>query len=202
MTDPVDETLTAFARLGRRLARGRPLPGAGDARTCSAPSSCTRRVRRAARRVVSAEAVPFRPHRGVYLRRRATRPTAATVDAWWQLARRRSTCRPSSPPTGSPACTSFRSTARLGDGRRPGRAVRHRRAVGPRRAHRHGRLPRRRRGDDGDAPRPRSCERAGRHGAVTPEARRARSAAPSPTRPGRPGRRLSRCASAWSAPTR
>ncbi len=83
---------------------------------------------------VSAEAVPFRPHRGVYLV--VERPAAEAGSTAGGGGTTRSTSRPSSRPRGSPACASFRQQPGPRRGSRSGRALRHGRAVGPRRPHR------------------------------------------------------------------
>ena len=166
MTDPVEETLTAFARLGRQPRRGGPLPGAGHApppRRVRAARRGTPHRRRACRPRRSRSG----PHRGVYLM--VEQPTRRTrLDRWWQLARRRSTSPPSSPPKGRRRRTRFRSHA-PGSGTAPTKARGSApRAVGPRREPRHGRLPRRRRRRRPRAASTRSCGSAGRTACVTP----------------------------------
>ncbi|HEX7132805.1 MAG TPA: hypothetical protein VF228_09525, partial [Iamia sp.] len=78
MTEPVDETLVAFARLGRRAAETGRFPeratslllGAYHLQSCDA----------APRVLVSSDAIPFRPHRGVVLI--VERVGSGDVDAW------------------------------------------------------------------------------------------------------------------------
>jgi hypothetical protein len=79
MTDPVDATLLAFAQLGRRCAEGGRLPE--PARSFLLGAFHLQRGYAAPRVLVSPEAVPFRPHRGVYLIVEA--PTGdGDVDGW------------------------------------------------------------------------------------------------------------------------
>lgn len=84
LTDPLDATLTAFARLGRHAAEAGRFPD----RATSHLLGAFRLLHAAAapRVLVSTEAVPFRPHRGVLLlveQIAASGPTAdAEVAAW------------------------------------------------------------------------------------------------------------------------
>jgi hypothetical protein len=63
MGDPVDETLTAFARLGRRLAEAGRFPDRATSHLLGAYGLVQGYA--SPRVLVSAEAVPFRAHRGV-----------------------------------------------------------------------------------------------------------------------------------------
>lgn len=65
MTDPVQETLVDFAQLGRRCAEGGRYPEPASSLLLGAFHF--QNAYAAPRVLVSAEAVPFRPHRGVYL---------------------------------------------------------------------------------------------------------------------------------------
>jgi hypothetical protein len=78
MTDPLPETLTAFAQLGRRAAETGRFPVRAASRLLGAfhlqQGYASPRV------LVSAEAIPFRPHRGVLLL--VERVTDRDVAAW------------------------------------------------------------------------------------------------------------------------
>ena len=112
MAEPLEDTLTEFARLGRRLAEAGRYPepatphllGAYELRDASpAPAA-----------LVSAAALPFRPHRGVYLL--VERPTgAAPLDGWWswQAAEHVPALLTTEGVAG--VCT-FATTPRLGEG--------------------------------------------------------------------------------------
>ena len=84
ITDPVAETLTAFGRLGRRLAEAGRYPIAATPHLLGAFELVDAQAAPAA--VVSAAAIPFRPHRGVYLL--IERPAAPeSSDTWWRWHR-------------------------------------------------------------------------------------------------------------------
>jgi hypothetical protein len=109
---PVDDTLTAFARLGRRLAEEGRYP---EPATPHLLGAFERRGAYAAPTAqVSASAVPFRPHRGVYLM--VERPEAeAPLDAWWQWHHEEHV--PALLATdGVAGVYPFRSSPRLGEG--------------------------------------------------------------------------------------
>lgn len=80
MTDPVDDTLRAFAQLGRRMSEAGRLP----VRAVSHLLGAYQLVQAYAspRVLVSPEAIPFRPHLGVLLLVETTRGEAADVEAW------------------------------------------------------------------------------------------------------------------------
>ena len=197
MAEPAAQTLTAFARLGRRLAEEGRYPEPATPHLLGAFERHRAYAAPSAR--VSADAVPFRPHRGVYLvvERFAAE---ASVDGWWRWHHRGP--RPG-PPRDRGGC---RRVRRSGAARSSARELIRARASGrPRRGTRRAATSRsctstatsRRR-------RPawrRSCDAAGRTTASSPGSL-GPSAAPWPTRPGQPGPSLSRCASAWSALTR
>jgi hypothetical protein len=65
MTDPVDDTLVEFAQLGRRCAEAGRYPEPASSFLLGAFHR--QNAYAAPRALVSADAVPFRPHRGVYL---------------------------------------------------------------------------------------------------------------------------------------
>jgi hypothetical protein len=81
MTDPVVDTLVDFAQLGRRCAEAGRYPEPASSFLLGA---FHRQNAYAAPRVlVSAEALPFRPHRGVYLIVEAPNPEG-DVDGWFR----------------------------------------------------------------------------------------------------------------------
>ena len=77
--EPVAESLTAFGRLGRRLADEGRYPVAATPHLLGAFELVEAHA--APRVLVSAAGIPFRPHRGVYLLvERTSQPTS--LDAW------------------------------------------------------------------------------------------------------------------------
>lgn len=84
ITDPVADTLTAFGRLGRQLAEAGRYPVAATPLLLGAFELVDAHAGPAA--VVSAAAVPFRPHRGVYLLVEQVGEPGA-IDTWWQWHR-------------------------------------------------------------------------------------------------------------------
>ena len=200
MTDPVEETLTAFARLGRRLAEAGRYPEPATPHLLGAFELHGAHAAPAARGVGRRRPVPAAPRR--VPDRRAARRGRRGVDALVAVARRRSTSPPSSPTDGRRR-RATRSAARRGWARAPTRG---RGSARPRRG-----TP--------AAASSRSCtstatsrtpparldplvRRGGRDGAVAP---RLAGPVPQPRRLrglASRARRLLRCASAWSAPTR
>lgn len=79
MTDPVAETLVDFAQLGRRCAEAGRYPEPASSFLLGAFH--LQNGYAAPRVLVSAEAVPFRPHRGVYLLVEAADP-AGDLEGW------------------------------------------------------------------------------------------------------------------------
>ncbi len=78
MTEPVDATLSAFARLGRRTAEAGRFPVATSSHLLGAYHLVHGYA--APRILVSAAAVPFRPHRGILLL--VERADGDEVDTW------------------------------------------------------------------------------------------------------------------------
>jgi hypothetical protein len=112
MAEPLEATLTDFARLGRRLAVEGRYPEPATPHLLGAFELVDARAATAA--VVSPAALPFRAHRGVYLV--VERPTgAAPVDEWW--ARQTDGSLPALvAEEGVAGAYTFRSTPRLGEG--------------------------------------------------------------------------------------
>ncbi len=79
MTDPVEQTLVAFAQLGRRCAEAGRYPEPASSFLLGAFH--LQNAYASPRVLVSAEAVPFRPHRGVYLIVEAPEPRG-DLDGW------------------------------------------------------------------------------------------------------------------------
>jgi hypothetical protein len=79
MTEPVDETLRDFFALGKELHEQDRFHQHRKAHL-SGPFSLVATAA-AARVLISAEAVPFRPHRGIYVVVQPTDPLAMSVDA-------------------------------------------------------------------------------------------------------------------------
>jgi hypothetical protein len=79
MTDPVDQTLVSFAQLGRRAAETGRYPEPATSHLLGAFH--LEQAYAAPRVLVSAEAIPFRPHRGVELLVEA--PTSGGDVAAW-----------------------------------------------------------------------------------------------------------------------
>ena len=80
MTDPVDDTLRQFARLGRRTAEAGRLPVRAVSHLLGAYHLL--QAYASPRVLVSAEAIPFRPHLGVFLLVETIRDESADVEAW------------------------------------------------------------------------------------------------------------------------
>jgi hypothetical protein len=112
ITDPVADTLTAFGRLGRQLAEAGRYPVAASPLLLGAFELVDARA--ASTAVVSAAAIPFRPHRGVYLLvERVADPSA--IDAWWQWHREEHLPRLLG-VEGVAGVYAFRASAALGEG--------------------------------------------------------------------------------------
>jgi hypothetical protein len=84
LAEPLEDTLTEFARLGRRLFDEGRYPEAATPHLLGAFEVLDARAAVAA--VVSAAAVPFRPHRGAYLVIERAAP-GADLDRWWDEQR-------------------------------------------------------------------------------------------------------------------
>ena len=80
MTDPVDDTLRAFARLGRHTAEAGRLPVRAASHLLGAYHLL--QAHASPRVLVSAEAIPFRPHLGVLLLVESIRGEPGDVAAW------------------------------------------------------------------------------------------------------------------------
>jgi hypothetical protein len=80
MTDPVDDTLRQFARLGRQLAEVGRMPVRAVPHLLGAYDLV--QAHASPRVLVSAEAIPFRPHLGVFLLVETIRGGSADVEAW------------------------------------------------------------------------------------------------------------------------
>jgi hypothetical protein len=112
MAEPLEDTLREFAQLGRRLAEAGRYPEPATPHLLGAFE--VRDVRASPEAIVSADALPFRAHRGVYLI--VERPAgAAALDTWWAWHTEEHV------PAlleveGVAGVTTFVSTARLGDG--------------------------------------------------------------------------------------
>jgi hypothetical protein len=111
LTEPLEETLSEFARLGRRLADAGRYPEPATPHLLGAYELHDGHA--APRALVSAAAVPFRPHRGVHLI--VERPVQPELDRWWTWHDDEHV--PAVLDTdGVAGVLSFRSTARLGTG--------------------------------------------------------------------------------------
>jgi hypothetical protein len=117
MTDPVEDTLLAFARLGRALAEAGRYPEPATPHLLGAYEVHGAYTAPAAR--VSAGVIPFRPHRGVYLTIEQPTTPDALAD-WWSW--HESEHVPALLATeGVSGVYAFRTTARLGAGADQGR---------------------------------------------------------------------------------
>ena len=112
LTEPLESTLTQFARLGRRLAEAGRYPIRATPHLLGAFELHGEHA--APRVLVSADAVPFRPHRGVHLI--VDRPAGTDgMDGWWRWHDAEHV--PAVLATeGVAGMLSFRSTGRLGTG--------------------------------------------------------------------------------------
>ena len=116
MAEPLEATLTEFARLGRRLAEEGRYPEPATPHLLGAFELLDARAAAAAK--VSAAALPFRPHRGVYLL--IERPTpGADLEPWWHAQTSEHLAAVLATDGVAGACT-FHSTARLGEGAEQG----------------------------------------------------------------------------------
>lgn len=118
MTEPVDDTLRQFARLGRRMAESGRLPVRAVSNLLGAYHLL--QAHASPRVLVSPEAIPFRPHLGVVLLVESVRGQPADVEAWarWHHAEH----VPGLLATpGVAGVLSFRSSSLLGLGEDQGR---------------------------------------------------------------------------------
>ena len=116
MTEPLEETLTEFARLGRSLADAGRYPEPATPHLLGAYELFDSRSSPTA---VSEDGLPFRPHRGVYLL--VERPAeAAPLDRWWVWQTTEHVPALIAIEGVAGVCT-FASTPRLGEGADQGR---------------------------------------------------------------------------------
>jgi hypothetical protein len=82
LTEPLEDALVEFARLGRRLADAGRYPEPATPHLLGAYE--VHAVRAAPAALVSDEALPFRPHRGVYVIVEQGPGPAAAADGFWR----------------------------------------------------------------------------------------------------------------------